>query len=852
MNRIKLYTVAPAIPEELRFLETLSHNMWWCWRPDAIELFRRIDPQLWKDCGRNPLVFLRHVRPELLAQQAEEPGFVAHVARVKQVFEEEVSSASADRFDDGCIAYFSLEYGLHESFRNYSGGLGVLAGDHLKAASDFGMPLVAVGLLYRLGFFRQYLNEDGWQQEAYPENELHHLPITPITDDAGERVMVKLPLPSGRLHAALWRLDVGRVPLILLDANVQENPPEFRKITAQLYGGDAMNRIRQELLLGVGGYRALRALGYRPRCCHINEGHAAFLSLARLEHLVKSEGLELEAALEVVRRTNVFTTHTPVPAGNETFSVDLVRPHLEALEPETGVPTGRVIAWGQPHDGSVRHEISMTILGLRLAQQSNGVSELHGRVARQMWSHLWSSYAEDETPILHVTNGVHVPSWLSPDNAVLYDRYLGPHWQAHPAAGDFRGRVDRIPDEELWRAHELGRSRLVRAAREQLEQQFAQRNATRTEIHHARAALDHDVLTIGFARRFATYKRGTLLLRDRDRLKRLLLDPERPVQILFSGRAHPADHSGKELIREIVHFAREADVGHRLIFLENYDINVARYMVQGVDVWLNTPRRPHEASGTSGMKACINGGIHCSVLDGWWAEGYAPDCGWAIGDETTYADTEYQDDVESHALYNLLEDEIVPMFYDRTAGDVPRGWVAMMKQSVMMSLSFFTSHRMVAEYRTLFYQPALERHAELMKDDAALARTYVTERDRYNAAWSGVRIELPCADRDLSTLHMGDAFTVSTRVHLGDLAPDDVDVEVYSGPVDSHGNVVESRTEGMDLAEDHGGGVYTYRRTVNCRRSGRYGFTTRVRARGEHWRRVMPGWATWAQEPNAG
>jgi starch phosphorylase len=553
-----------------------------------------------------------------------------------------------------------------------------------------------------------------------------------------------------------------------------------------------------------------------------------------------------DAAVEVVSRTGVFTTHTPVPAGNECFDVGLLRPHLEAVQAELGIPADQVIRWGQAGDGHGGNEISMTVLGLRMAHSSNGVSELHGVVARNMWQHLWPNHPKDEVPIGHVTNGVHVPSWISPDTATLFNRYLGDDWRTHPSDRRCLASIGHIPDEELWRIHELNRSRLVRRARELLDRQLRARNSPRTELSQAKSVLDHDVLTIGFARRFATYKRATLLLREPERLEALLCNEERPVQLIFAGKAHPADDSGKEFIRRLVEFAHRPHLRRRVVFLENYDIAIARYLVQGCDVWLNTPRRPLEASGTSGMKAAVNGVLNCSVLDGWWCEGYAADCGWAIGSGEQHDDTEYQDMSESQALFNILENEIVPMFYDRESGDLPSRWLSMMKASVKMSLGFFTSHRMLEEYDVKFYSPACETYNRLMAGGGAEANRLVAQRKRLSDLWSRVACSMPLADYEHGTLHVGDRFTVTTEANLGGLKPEEVDVEVYYGPVNSENHIVESHLEQMEMVEDRGHGRYAYRRQLECRRTGRYGFTARVIPHGPDWRCVMPGFMRWA------
>ncbi|MBT3194368.1 MAG: alpha-glucan family phosphorylase [Verrucomicrobia bacterium] len=847
MKNVQLYNVAPAVPEELQFLETLSRNLWWCWDADATELFRRINSNTWKEVGYNPLKLLAGVSQQRLAALTKDEAFLAHMRRVEERFNR-VCIESQHAPASQSVAYFSLEFGIHETVRIYSGGLGALAGDHLKAASDIGVPLAAVGLLYRQGYFQQYLNRDGLQQERYPESEVQHMPLEKALDPNGNEVIVTVPLPEGALKATVWCLKIGRVPLLLLDTNIPDNRHEFRSITAQLYGGNRLNRLRQELLLGIGGFRALIALGYEPAVCHMNEGHAAFLSMARIEYFMKSKGLSLKQAKEIVPRCSVFTTHTPVPAGNETFEPKLLRPHLDAVETETGLSSKAFVRLSQAPGSESETEASMTILGLQMAKYANGVSKLHGEVARQMWSHLWPGRAEDEVPIGHVTNGVHVPTWLSAQNVALFDRYIGPSWRNHPGAKTTLEGVNQIPDEELWRAHEIGRSRLIRAAREHAAEQYQARNASRSEIAQAKSILDHDALTIGFARRFATYKRGALLLHDMERFEALLTNEERPIQFLFAGKAHPADVHGKELIQRIVHFARKNNIRRHIVFLENYDIGIARRLVQGVDVWLNTPRRPLEASGTSGMKAAANGSLNASVLDGWWCEGYTQDTGWAIGDGEVYEDTEYQDAVEAQALYNLLENEIIPTFYDREGGDLPTQWIRMMKHSIRMGLQAFTSHRMVSQYNELYYKPAAESYVELLSNKAAKAEALVKQHARLEKLWGQVKVSTPQHAVEPGKLHVGDAFTITTDVHLGELTPEEVDVEVYYGPVNSELHICDSHVAVVPKGEHVGNGDYRYQHKLVCKRTGRYAFTTRVTPRGKEWSHVMPGFITWADE----
>lgn len=848
MKQIQLFNVAPSLPHELEFLETLYHNAWWCWNSHAIELFRRIDPQLWKDAAHNPFVFFSRIPQERLEALVEDKGFMSHYRQVEKRFRKEILQDQED-ISSKCIAYFSLEYGIHESLRLYSGGLGCLSGDHLKSASDLKLPLVAVGLFYRCGYFQQYLNNDGWQQEACVENEIHYLPLKKALDKNGNTVQVSIPLPDGTLRADIWQIDVGRVPLFLLDSNIVDNKPEHRNICTHLYDSDRQTRLRQELLLGIGGYRALLALGYDPPACHINEGHAAFMTLERIAHLVKNKGLTQDEAWEIVRRTNIFTTHTPVPAGNESFSIDLIESHLAALQKETGIDPEQLISWGRAPDSTEENSpLVMTILALRTSLFANGVSKLHGEVSRKMWSHLWPGRPHDEIPISHITNGVHVSSWISTDNAALFDKYLGSEWRNRIPDMAMLERIDNIPDEELWRAHELGRSRLVRAARELGESQLSARNATRTEIDQIKSILHHDALTIGFARRFASYKRATLILQDMERLEKILTDEEKPVQIVFAGKAHPADDTGKSFIQEIIRFAHRSDIRNKLIFLENYDIQVARYLVQGVDVWLNNPRRPQEASGTSGMKATVNGAIHLSILDGWWDEGYDPECGWAIGHGEEYDNWEYQDATESQALYNTLEDEVIPLFYNRPDGDIPSGWIKMMKASMKMMLSRFTTTRMLAEYDELMYQPALKENWLLWENDRQRMKALAERHKKLNSLWKTIKLSTPQTDREISELHVGDKFEVTTLVDLGKLSPEEVDIEVYYGPVNGANEIIESNPQKMMLSGEKQNGRFLYKQVVNCETTGRYGLTARATPSGTGWKRNIPGFITWADE----
>ena len=843
---LQLYNVSPIIPEELKFLETLANNIWWCWHPNAIELFVRIDPAAWRKLKGTAKAFLRNVPQSRMEELAHDAGYLRHLAAVKAEFEKDV--ASKLDISKRQVAYFSLEFGIHESIRIFSGGLGVLAGDHLKAASDLKLPLVAVGLLYRQGYFRQVLDRTGWQMEHYPISEIQDLPVVRACDPKGDELTIRMHLAEREISVAVWILWVGNVPLVLLDTELPQNPPDLREVTWKLYGGDKRMRLHQELLLGIGGVKALLALGCDPAVCHMNEGHAGFLSLARIAHLVNDLGYDPDTALEVVWRSNIFTTHTPVPAGNEVFDINLLRPYLAVSAAEAKLDLERIIRWGIPISERGRtSEMSMTVFGLRLAANySNGVSKLHGEVARQMWKHLWPGRSVGEVPITSITNGVHVASWISKRIAQLFERYLSNKWIDNPDPEKLRSELERMPDEELWMTHELCRQSLIRHARKWTQNNVHYTNDDGEGIH-SKPVLQADVLTIGFARRFATYKRGTLLLRDSQRLLALLRDTRRPVQFIFAGKAHPADNEGKQLIKDLIRFAQENGVQDKMIFAENYDIGMARKLVQGVDVWLNNPRRPQEASGTSGMKAAINGVINCSILDGWWAEAYDGSNGWAIKDSTYRTVDEDRDNYESQQLFNLLEREIIPSFYERGANDIPVRWVKRMKESIVTGLSMFSSNRMVSEYNEMFYIPAEQAYHRLTANNAEAARKLVEQKHALVSNFDEGRLSIssPWISTSLADVHVGDSIDMSVEVQLGGLRPEDVTVEAYGGSVDAHNEIIDSFSSPMQLVRDNGNGNYSYKCSVVCRYAGRFGLTARIKAAGNDWDNSVPGFVCW-------
>jgi starch phosphorylase len=833
MRPIFTFTVVPAIPERLKRLSELAYNLVWCWDHETIDLFRRIDRDLWEEVYHNPVKLLGAVRQERLMAVAEDDGFLAHYDRVCQKFDNYMWSTTwyqktYSGNQSNVIAYFSAEFGITESLPSYSGGLGILAGDHLKSASDLGIPLVGVGLQYQQGFFRQYLNIDGWQQERFPLNDFYTLPNKLETREDGTPVKVKIEFPKGPVWAQVWRIQVGRVPLFLLDTNLPENKEkEYRDISDQLYGGDQEMRIRQEILLGIGGLRALHEMGIKPTVCHMNEGHSAFLALERVRLLMETARLSFEEAREATSISNVFTTHTPVRAGMDYFPPELMDAYLSGYYSQLGLTRDEFLALGRQNPDDPKEYFSMPILAIKLSSYLNGVSRFHGAVSRKLWANIWPGLPTEEVPIVSITNGVHIRSWISQEMADLYDRYLGPRWKESSADQTVWQRVDQIPSEELWRTHERRRERLVAFARRRLKAQYEQQGAMSSEISKAQGVLDPEALTIGFARRFATYKRATLLFRDVERLKQILCDKARPLQIIFSGKAHPRDNEGKEFIRQIVHHARKEEFRRHVVFLEDYDITIARCLVQGVDVWLNTPRRGLEASGTSGMKAAANGAINMSILDGWWHEAYRAEVGWAIGREEEYDDYNYQDDVESNAIYNLLEKELAPLFYDRGPDGLPHGWISRMKQSMRFLCPVFNTNRMVHEYTTRLYQPAAERHARMEENGMGRVKTLAAWKKKIRENWDSVEV-MKVEPKISEALKAGVRFDVEARLKLGSLNADDVLVQLYHGPINPEGEIVRGRAITMKFERTAKDGTSIFLGTCPCRSSGLYGYSLRI------------------------
>jgi starch phosphorylase len=825
---LRTFQVRPSLPVELQPLQVLAANLRWVWDHGTQELFRWADPALWEASG-NPVALLGALEPARISALASDGAFLARLtqqhAELDAYLQRPRWTGAHDR-GMPVVAYFSPEFGLTHVMQTYSGGLGILAGDHLKAASDAGLPMVGVGLLYRHGYFNQHLDADGWQGERYPDLNPNTLPLRRLGVD-GVPAAVTVDLAGAPVVCQIWKADVGRVPLLLLDTDLPGNAPEDRNVTDRLYGGDTEHRLRQELVLGIGGVRALHLalemgeVATTPELFHSNEGHAGFLQFERIRTLIADDGLAFDDAVEAARAGVLFTTHTPVPAGIDKFPDDLMRRYVPAIAAACGVDVDRMLALGQHAPG--RHEpFNMAVLGLRLSALANGVSQLHGVVSRRMFSALWPDLPDAETPITSVTNGVHALTWIGPEMTGLYQRHLAPDWPDNPLAWD---RVDEITDDALWRARERARERMLGRVRRAVRSQAQRRGERATALEWTDGIGDPGALTIGFARRFAEYKRGTLLLRQPERLRRLLLATDRPVQFVFAGKAHPRDEHGKDLIRQLIHFGADPDLRTRLVFVEDYDMDIARALYSGVDVWLNTPRRPHEACGTSGQKAVLNGALHCSTLDGWWDEMYDGENGFAIGSDDDLGDTGHQDTADAQSLFDVIEHVMVPMFYDRSTGPLPRRWLARVRRSLRTLGPRVLASRMVREYATELYEPLADRARALRADDHARARALAAWRRRIDDSWSGVRVVSVTADD--SATAVGAGRDVQAVVELGSLTTGDVRVEVVHGAVDADGGITRPVLETMTLAGG-GDGRARYGTRFRCDRSGEYGFTVRI------------------------
>jgi starch phosphorylase len=831
VKALRRLTVRAAFPPEITKLGEIVDNLRWAWHPDSIDLLESVDPDLWQACNRDPARMLGEVSAERLAVLARDRKFLR---ALDDVYDDLTDYLTKPRWYQNrqaedpelptAIGYFSPEFGITEVLPQYSGGLGILAGDHLKAASDLGVPIIGVGLLYRAGYFRQSLSRDGWQLEHYPSLDPQGLPIRTLHDADGAPVRVTLGLPEGRtLHAQVWVAKVGRVPLLLLDSDVEENDVAARQVTDRLYGGGKEHRLEQELLLGVGGVRAIRAYcastgAPAPQVFHTNEGHAGFLGVERIRELVEHAQLSFDEALQAVRAGTVFTTHTPVPAGIDRFPRELVATHLTGLP---GVPLERILELGAESDPTI---FNMAHMGLRIGQRANGVSQLHGVVSRSMFADLWPGFDTSEVPITSVTNGVHAPTWMAREILQIAEREVGPDVLAEGGGWD---AIDRVSDGELWRVRRELREELVADIRRRVKASGLQRGMGDAELGWTASIFDPDVLTMGFARRVPSYKRLTLMLRDPDRLRSLLLDPERPVQIVIAGKSHPADDGGKQLIAQMVQFADDPAVRHRITFLPDYDIGMARYLYTGVDVWLNNPLRPLEACGTSGMKAALNGALNLSVLDGWWDEWFDGENGWAIPSADGVIDPDRRDDLESHALYELIGSHVAPRFYDRDSNGIPTRWVQMVRHTLKSLGPKVLATRMVSDYVRELYAPAAVSAARLARDGYRDARALADWRRSVLAAWPGVTVLHVDSQLDGDHSQLGGVLTLRAEVTLNGLNPSDVDVEAVYGSVDQDDSLADIETVSLK-AIDHSDGLSRYEGDVPLQRTGAFGYTVRI------------------------
>lgn len=851
MNIIGKISVFPRLPAAIERLHDLAFNLWWSWETEAQALFGSIDPAQWEAVNHNPVKLLRTVHQEKLDAAAANPEFLNAYQSVLGAFDRYMapdartwfSSTYAEKKNQ-VIAYFSAEFGLSEALPIYSGGLGVLSGDHCKEASDLDLPFIGVGFLYPQGYFTQRIDPTGVQQAVYEKIDFAEMPVTQALDPAGRPVLINVDLPGRTVYAKVWRIQVGRIPIFLMDTDVERNAPQDRELSARLYGGDREMRISQEVVLGIGGVRAVRALGYNPSVWHMNEGHSAFLGLERIRELVQGAGLSFSEAVEAVRASSIFTTHTPVPAGNDSFAFELVEKFFWQYWGQLGIDRSTFIDFAA-QDLPWGRQYSMTVLAIRLSAYANGVSKLHGHVSREMWQFLWPQTPVEEVPIGSITNGVHTGTWMVQEIKDLYTKYLDKDWRQRVDDPAVWKKLDSVPDRELWAVHDYRKGVLVDFVRQRLQQMYTRHGEGPQTIAAAGQVLDPHALTLGFARRFATYKRATLLFHDEARLKRILNNPERPVQIIFSGKAHPADEPGKALIQRIYQLAQTPEYWGKIVFVENYDMNIAREMVAGVDIWLNNPRRPHEASGTSGMKASLSGAPNFSVLDGWWVEGYDGANGWAIGEEREYKDEATQDAADALSLYSTLEQIIVPLYYDeRDAQGVPVNWIQIMRNAIESCAPAFSMARMVKQYTTRYYLPAAVTGAAYAADHYGRARAMAQWKQQMRQRWGQIAVNAVVpAELQLS---VGESINLGARVWFNGVADKDAAVEAVSGVLDPHGQLLNPQVTPLQpTGWDNGAALY--QGALQPETSGQFGVG--IRARPNNADLINPnelGIASWA------
>ena len=838
-NRI---TVNPQLPKRIEKLSVIANNLWWSWNTEFLKLFRKIDNDLWEKCGKNPIKFLREVSQDRLEAVAKDLIFLHEYDKNVENFEDYMNSKDtwfAEKYPENkkdLIAYFSAEYGLDETIPIYSGGLGILSGDHLKSASDLGIPLVAVGLLYKNGYFHQKINGNGEQETEYHDIDLYNLPIHPVKTENGEDLIIYLKFPKRRIYLKVWQINVGRVKLYLLDSDIEKNNPEDRDVTLRLYGGDQEMRIRQEIVLGMGGVNLLtRALGLKPTVYHMNEGHSSFLILELIKNVIKEKQVSFDIARDIVSSQTVFTTHTPVPAGNDIFPISLVEKYFKDFWPRLAISREEFLKMGMKPCNDLENGFNMGILALKVAGKKNGVSKLHGAVSRELFADVWPEIAANESPIGYVTNGIHTCSWLSPSLKQLYNKYLIPYWQDKIQYDYVWEKIKNIPDDKLWEAHQARKQKLLTLVKNNVTERLRRSGYNYDDINAITSKLDPNALTIGFARRFATYKRATLIFKDLERITQILNNADRPVQLIFAGKAHPADKQGQDLIKFIHYVSMMPQFKGKIFLLENYNIAMSRYLISGVDVWLNNPRRPMEASGTSGQKASVNGVINFSVLDGWWAEGYNQKNGWRIGFNSDYESYEAQDVTDSQNIYETLEEKIIPAYYNKDKNGISKEWLGIMKESIMSTGGKYSTSRMLSDYTSKFYIPLCNLHNKYYKDLSEVTEFNTWKNDIYRN-WKDIKITQKNNVNNIA-IDAGKCIFVKCQVELPNIDPEHVSVECYYGKILENG-VVEDisiipmqqvKTKSKDSANSaENSKVFEYETKIELKTGGNYGYTFRV------------------------
>ena len=835
-NRI---TVNPQLPKRISKLATVANNLWWSWNTEFLRLFQRIDMDLWEQSNKNPVKFLKHVSQEKLEDAAKDVTFLKEYDKIVEEFEDYMNSKNTwfsknyPEEKGDLIAYFSSEYGLDQTIPIYSGGLGILSGDHLKSASDLGIPLVAVGLLYKDGYFNQKIDGEGQQQCEYNEIDLYDLPINPVKNEVGEDLIIYVKFPKRRLYLKVWSINVGRIKLYLLDSDIEKNNPEDRDVTLKLYGGDQEMRIRQEIVLGQAGVELLtKYLKLNPTVYHMNEGHSAFLTLEIIKNIIAEKQVSFEVAKDITSSKTVFTTHTPVPAGNDIFPLDLVERYFKDFWPRLGLSREEFLKLGMKPVKELENGFNMGILALKIAGKKNGVSKLHGAVSRELFGDVWPNIAANESPIGYVTNGIHTCSWLAPKMKELYNQYLMPYWQDSMYQDKVWEKINTIPDEKLWNVHNERKAKLLKLVKENTTERLRRSGYSYEDINEIVSKINPNALTIGFARRFATYKRATLIFKDLERITQILNNADRPVQLIFAGKAHPADKEGQDLIKFIHQVSMMPQFKGKIFLLENYNIAMSRYLISGVDVWLNNPRRPMEASGTSGQKASVNGVINFSVLDGWWAEGYNQKNGWTIGNNSEYDSYEAQDQADSQSLYRTLEEKIIPTYYNRENSNIPQKWIGFMKNSILSTGGKYSTARMLVDYTNQYYMPLAKLTKKYYLDIDNVAEYNGWKKDLYRN-WKDIKIT-QTDNFDNITIDAGNKIEVGCEVELPNIDIENIEVEVYYGKILENGIVENVSIIPMELTDsDEEQRKYYFTAKIELTTGGNYGYTFRVMPKNE-------------------